>query len=73
MAETILSEDKLMRWLNINPWRVKELLLAGMPSLHITRELRFYSKQKVTEWLLKMGTGSASDWAVTQRQPRGDS
>ena len=61
MAETILSEEKLMKWLDINPWRVKELLLAGMPTLRVTRELRFYGKRQVSEWILGIGNQGVTD------------
>lgn len=54
--ETILSEEKLMKWLDLSPWKLAKLAEQGLPVIKITRETRFFSKQQVTKWILVQGT-----------------
>lgn len=54
--ETILSEEKLMKWLDISQWQLGNLIDKGLPVIRITRELKFFNKRLTTEWLIKHQT-----------------
>lgn len=54
--ETILSEEKLMKWLDLTQWKLTSLTEKGLPHIRLSRETKFYSKQQVTKWILEHGT-----------------
>ena len=53
--KTILSEKAVMKWLGISEWQLKNLRELGLPYYTFGREIKFYTKQEVTEWILKEG------------------
>lgn len=51
--KTILSEQAVCKWLGIREWKLADLRKDDkFPYYAATRELRFYTKQDIEEWVL---------------------
>ena len=51
--KTILSENAVCRWLGVTEWKLADLRKDDkFPYYAATRELRFYTKQDIEEWVL---------------------
>jgi len=53
MAKTILSEKAVCKWLDISQWKLEDLRKNHeFPYFEVGRELRFYTKQAIEQWVL---------------------
>lgn len=53
--KTILSEQAVCKWLGVSEYQLKNLRELGLHYYGFGREIRFYVRQEIVEWIVNNG------------------